>query len=165
MARGIGSGQRRRPRHQIHPDPEGAWPLGQHRQQQAARAGAEVQHPQRRPGLGEGVQRGLDQGFGIGARDQRGRGDREVQGPEPLGAEDMRHRHRIEPRGERRSEPRGGLRRYGGAGVAQQGFRGRAHGVAQQQARFQARAFDRRRAQHLAGLAEEGADGLARLAA
>ena len=66
----------------VHADAESLRELGQRGEQQAAGAGAQVQDLARGRAVGEGLASGLDQGFRIGAGDQRGGGDCEVEAPE-----------------------------------------------------------------------------------
>ena len=69
--------------------------LGEQRQQEGTRAGAEIGDPQctrARAGYVETFERGFDNRLGVGARHQRVRRERELQAPELLDADDAGNR-------------------------------------------------------------------------
>ena len=83
--RGIARGQRRGRGRTVHADAERGGELRQRGQQQAAGAGAEVQHQSRRLAVGECRDGRLDQRFRFGSRDQRGGRDGELRGSRTRG--------------------------------------------------------------------------------
>src|SRR6185437_4746684 len=66
--------------------------LAQKRQQQAARAGAEIEDAQLGAAIGDRRERSLDQGLAVGARIQRFRRELEIEAPEFAPASEARER-------------------------------------------------------------------------
>ena len=138
----------------------GGGEFAQRRQQQAAGAGAEVEDAAHGAGLREGLDRRLDQGFGIGAGDEGGGGDGEGAATRtPASPSRCATGSWPEPAAQQRGEVAGGV-----GGTAARGSRSRsscrqARAWASRMPGFLARAFDGGGAQVLAGAAEEEADG------
>ncbi len=136
---GVGGRQAGGFRRAVQADAESARELVQRREQKAAGAGAEVNDAGGRCAVGEGGERGLDQGLRFRARDQRGGGDGEVQAPELAPAEQVGERFVGGAAGNQ------GLvaGRIGeGVRIAQQGGDRDTQGVGQQQASLQPRVLD-----------------------
>ena len=70
-------------------EPDRVRQLREQRQQETARARAEVEDAQRRRPVADLVERRLDHGLGLGPRDQDRRTDLEAQAPELLRAQDV----------------------------------------------------------------------------
>ena len=114
-------------------DAGGVRQFGQQREQQRARAGAEIGDAQRaaaRPACVDRGERRLDHGLGLRPRHQRRVGDAQRQPPEFLAADDARHRLALEPPRRKRGQRRAPRRRRdcGSPRSPARCGRGRAHG-------------------------------------